>query len=65
LTLFSRSIRVKDHRLRAVACRFRHEIGAVLAHQARGMVDQVALLRPRSQVDGGIAHGVPFLRIHV
>jgi hypothetical protein len=59
----SRLIQIEKHLiqqngLRFVAGGLEHEIGAVLAEQLSGLIDQVALLRQGSQVDGASRIGI-------
>src|SRR6218665_1443998 len=42
--------------LSTVAGRFEHEVRAILAKQAGGVIDQVALLGQSPQIDGGVTH---------
>jgi hypothetical protein len=39
-----------------VARGLQHEVGPVFAQQLRGMVNQITLHRPGTQVNGGITH---------
>ena len=47
---------IQQHRLGLVAGGLEHEVGAVFSQQLRGLVNQVALLRKGSQIDGGVTH---------
>jgi hypothetical protein len=37
---------------------FQHEVRPIFPKQVCSLVDQVALLRQGSQIDGGVAHGI-------
>jgi len=49
---------VKEHRLSFVAGGFQHEVRAAFPKQVRSLVDQVALLRQGSKINGGVTHGI-------